>query len=198
MGEHVGVFMQMDLKRISVLLVLVITLSACVGVQSMLLPSNDVNRKEIKSCTVIDEPGRYELTADIRNGGGTGISQSCIEIRSGNVILDGNGHAIDGRGNSHTTAIQVKTTEDGNDILITNMTLTDWHKGVAFENGSQGKIQNVTAASNVYGIAVENSSQVITKDNKLRRNLVGMKISDDSIHIELWGNTFSDNQVKTM
>ncbi len=61
--------MQLDPKRVSVLLLLVITLSACFGIQTTLLSSNDLNRQEINSCTVIDKPGRYELTTNITNGG---------------------------------------------------------------------------------------------------------------------------------
>ncbi|WP_368411898.1 NosD domain-containing protein [Haladaptatus halobius] len=129
---------------------------------------------------------------------GTGISQSCIEIRSGNVILDGNGHTIDGRGNSHTTAIQVNTSNNSSNIQITNAVITDWYKGIVFQHSEPGKIQNISASSNVYGISIEDSHLVMTKNNRLQNNLVGMKVSDNSIHIELWGNSFSENQVKKL
>lgn len=187
--------MEMDLKQVFLSLIMVVFLSACVSIPAIMLSSNGLKKQNINSCTTIDEPGRYELTTSITNGGGTRISQSCIEIRSGNVIVDGNGHTINGRGNSHTVAIDVDTSNSSQNVQITNVVVTDWHKGIAFRNGVPGKIQNVTASSNVYGISIESSQPVMTRDTVLRENLVGIKVSDNSTHIQLWGNEFSGNQV---
>ncbi|GAA0255412.1 NosD domain-containing protein [Haladaptatus pallidirubidus] len=163
-----------------------------------MMPSNSLKKQNINSCTTIDEPGRYELTKNITNGGGTPISQSCIEIQSGNVVFDGNGHTIDGRGNSHTVAIDVNTPENSKNIQITNAVITNWHEGIVFRHDELGEIQNVTASSNVYGISLENSQLVITRNSILKDNLVGKRVSGSSIHIQLWGNEFSGNQVDTI
>ncbi|WP_266081325.1 pectate lyase-like adhesive domain-containing protein [Haladaptatus caseinilyticus] len=175
-------------------ILVIIVLSACVGVQSTQLVFDNPDTQKINSCTVIDNPGRYELTTNITNGGGTRISQSCIEIRSGNVVLDGNGHTIDGRGNSHTTAIQINTSSN-NDVRISDMTITNWHKGIAFQHGTIGKIEDINASSNVYGISIEDIHLVITTNSRLENNLVGIKTSDGSVHLKLWGNTVVNNNV---
>ncbi|MFH5800801.1 NosD domain-containing protein [Haladaptatus sp. CMAA 1911] len=185
--------MQRKERRV-IIVIIVISLSACVGIQATPSISGYLNTQKINSCTTIDKPGRYELTTDITNGGGTGISQSCIEIRSGNVVLDGNGHTIDGRGNSHTTAIQINTASI-NDVQISNVKVTNWHEGIAFQHGSIGEIHNVSASSNVYGISIEDSHLIVTTDSRMENNLVGIKSSDNSLHLKLWGNTITHNNV---
>lgn len=53
-------------------------------------PRNSVT--EIDRCTTITEPGRYALTADLE----VEPDETCLEIRTSNVVLDGRGHAIRG------------------------------------------------------------------------------------------------------
>lgn len=174
-------------KLTGILLALVLFLVVCVGIQTVLISAGGLDRKQISSCSTIDEPGRYELTSEITNGGGTRISQSCIEIRSGNVILDGNGHVIDGRGTSHTIGVAVRTSENSSnkEVRIENVTVTDWHKGVAFHSAAQGRVQDVSASGNVYGIHIENTRFVLTMNYSSNNNIVDSKASRGSIHIQL-------------
>ena len=188
--------MEMDSERASVLLIVVIMLSACVAFPTTTIFSpNTENTRQISSCTTIDKPGKYELTKNITNGGGTQISQSCIKIRTGNVMFDGKGHTIDGRGNSHTVAIDVSSPKNNGSVEVKNLKVTNWHKGIAFRDGEIGQLRNIQASSNVYGISIEKSQLVVTRDNTLENNLIGMKVSDDTIAIQLIGNKFSNNKV---
>ena len=112
-----------------------------------------------------------------------------------NVIFDGKGHSIDGRGNSHTVAIEVNSPNNNGSVEVKNVKITNWHKGVAFREGEIGQIRNIQASSNVYGISIEKSQLVVTRDNTVENNLIGMKVGDDTIAIHLIGNEFSNNKV---
>jgi len=54
------------------------------------------NAMEINDCTVVTQPGYYELAGNIVNYS----AEKCIDISSDNVILDGNGYSIIGGGNN--------------------------------------------------------------------------------------------------
>lgn len=194
-NNFVSPSMEMDPRRASVLVIVVIMLSACVAFPAAVFSPNTENTRQINSCTTIDKPGTYELTKNITNGGGTQISKSCIKIQTGDVIFDGKGHSIDGRGNSHTVAIEVNSPKNDESVEVKNVKVTNWHKGVAFRQGEIGQIRNIQASSNVYGISIEKSQLVVTRDNTLEHNLIGMKIADNTIAIHLTGNEFSNNKV---
>jgi parallel beta-helix repeat protein len=143
----------------------------------------------VDSCTTIDEPGTYVLTADVDNGGGTAISQACIEITADGVTFDGNGHTIDGRGVSHTKGVAVVNAQN---VTVTNFEVTDWHSGVLVENGS-ATVRDVHTVSNAYGVRLENASPSTVADNTVESNLVG--IDADGERVTLDGNDFSNNEV---
>ena len=185
----------MDPRLASALLVVVLLFSACVAFPTTVLSPHTDNKWKINSCTTIDKPGKYELAKNITNGGGTRISQSCIKIRTGNVIFDGNGHTIDGRGNSQTVAIDVNSSNSNGSVEIRNVTVTNWHKGIAFRHSNVGQLRNIHASSNVYGLYIENSKLVVTRDDTLENNLIGMKIGGSTLTIQLIGNKFSNNKV---
>jgi PGF-CTERM protein len=91
------------------------------------------NENEIDDCTVIDEPGHYELGSDIQQD----EPDSCILIRSGDVVLDGNGHAIDGPGaeDSEETIAGVVVDDGAEDapyenITVRNVVIDNWDTGV--------------------------------------------------------------------
>lgn len=50
----------------------------------------------IENCTVVDEPGHYDLAGDVSTNG----SGACIEVQSSDVTIDGDGAAIQGPGPS--------------------------------------------------------------------------------------------------
>jgi len=61
----------------------------------------------VNACTTIDSPGEYQLTADVANSG----QNACIRVTSDDVMLDGNGHTLDGTGSGAgvQTAQQVES-----------------------------------------------------------------------------------------
>jgi hypothetical protein len=80
--------------------------------------------EQIDSRTTVTRPGRYELVEDIRNGGGTHLSDACLRIQSSDVVLDGGGHTVDGHGVSDTVGIAVGSDTALENVVVTNVTLT--------------------------------------------------------------------------
>jgi parallel beta-helix repeat protein len=152
-------------------------------------PTTGAAQTPVDSCTTIDEPGTYVLTADVDNGGGTAISQACFEITADDVTFDGNGHTIDGRGVSHTKGVAVVNAEN---VTVTNFEVNDWHSGVLVENGSV-TVRDVHAFSNAYGIRLENTSASMVENNTVDNNLIG--IYTDGADVTLDGNDLSDNEI---
>jgi hypothetical protein len=123
----------------------------------------------VDSCTTITESGIYLLTADVENAGDTAISQSCVEIRADDVTFDGGGHALEGRGESHTAGIAVLGA-DG--VEIRHVETRDWHDGVAVENGS-ATVREVRTHANAYGVRLENADATVS-NSTVADNLVGI------------------------
>ncbi|WP_117594682.1 hypothetical protein [Haloprofundus halophilus] len=128
----------------------------------------------IDSCTTISEPGRYALTEDIENGGGTLLSRACIRIDAGDVVLDGDGHRVDGNGVSNTTGIAV-TAADARNVTVTDLEVRDWHRGIDYRKSTCGRISTVTATNNTYGLSLERAAGIRVADSEPRGNIVGVE-----------------------
>ncbi|WP_115865042.1 right-handed parallel beta-helix repeat-containing protein [Halorussus litoreus] len=145
---------------------------------------------QIYSCTTIDESGTYVLASDVENGGGTAISQSCIEITADDVTFDGGRNTLDGRGVSHTAGVGVV---DAENVTVRNLAVSDWHAGVRAANGSV-TVREVETASNAYGIRLANVTGATVANNSIEGNLVG--IYADAENATLTGNDFSENEIR--
>ena len=150
----------------------------------------DAAQTSIDSCTTIDQPGNYALTADIENAGNTAISQSCIEITADDVTLDGDGHLIDGRGESHTRGIAVRGAEG---VTIENVEVRDWHAGVFVSKGSV-TVRDVRTVSNAYGLRLENATDVRVENGTVEENLVGIYTNTENLTVN--GTDFSGNEMR--
>ncbi len=82
----------------------------------------------VTGCRVIDSPGRYELQADIVDG----RALNCIDIRSSDVVFDGNGHTIDAVQLSNFVSSGI-VARDGSNVTVKDVTVTEFKgSGVAF------------------------------------------------------------------
>lgn len=85
----------------SILLALVVIASVvAVGPATLIAEGASQSPTAIDSCTTIDSPGRYELTSAVDATNFTtdeARTTTCIEIRASDVVLDGNGHEVQGR-----------------------------------------------------------------------------------------------------
>jgi parallel beta-helix repeat protein len=97
--------------------------------RSVLVPGERVAAVEpVTGCRVIDSPGRYELQADIVDG----RALNCIDIRSSDVIFDGNGHTIDAVQLSNFVSSGI-VARDGSNVTVKDVTVTEFKgSGVAF------------------------------------------------------------------
>jgi|AntDeeMinimDraft_5_1070356.scaffolds.fasta_scaffold00165_10 hypothetical protein len=89
-------------------------------------PNESADDGSLTSCSVIDEPGQYELTGDVAGSG------TCLVVEASDVVLDGNGHTVAGSGSG--TGIQVAGGVSG--VTVRNVDVTDW--GVAVALGGSG------------------------------------------------------------
>ncbi|SIQ78293.1 copper-binding protein (NosD) [Haladaptatus litoreus] len=141
----------------------------------------------IGSCTKITSPGHYTLGQDINNGK-TRISTGCIDIRADNVVLDGNGHVLDGFGVSDTTGVLV---ENASNVTVRNLRVQDWNRGIAVRNAENVAVRNVDASNNAIGIDVAGSDARLV-GNTARGDLKGLVLDDpwddDLVNNDIRGN----------
>lgn len=178
----------------------------CLGIVTVLLvlagvalfsgPANAAPT-EIDSCTTIDEPGRYVLTADIQESD----AKTCIDIRADNVILDGAGYTIDGR-DQRTEAdprsgdkfVGVRARSATN-VTVSNVQVTDWQAGVSYEQVTNGRITDVTARSNVAGIQLGGSRGSTVADSTAVGGRFGIYLFElDGVTAD--GNRLIENTVR--
>lgn len=158
--------------------------------------TDSMAQKTVDSCTTIEESGTYVLTDDVENAGGTSISESCIEIRADDVTLDGDGHDLGGRGESHTDGVAVV---DAENVTLRNFEVHDWHNGIDVENGSVS-ISDVRSYGNAYGIRLENATDSEVSGNEIVDNLVGIHAVDSEVSLsdnDLTGNELPVKGVNT-
>lgn len=141
---------------LSLWIVVLILLSAGVGEATALsatgqvgnqtaTPSNVQNETvtAIDSCTNITSPGEYELVDDIQ----TDEAGTCLRITAEDVVLDGNGHTIDGPG-SDEQSTGIYPGDD--DVVIRNLEITGWNAGITANGHYQ--LENATVRENGIGL----------------------------------------------
>lgn len=149
----------------------------------------------VDSCTTITESGVYVLTADF--GASAGLSQSCLRVEASGVVVDGGGHALEGRGVSDTTGIAVNGTAGATNVTVRNVSVARFNRGVAVVNSSDIVLSNITASDNAYGVTLENTVGVRITGNNISRNVVGIRLTNAS-DTRIVDNTLSQNQAARM
>ncbi|RLI84722.1 hypothetical protein DRP07_00205 [Archaeoglobales archaeon] len=141
----------------------------------------------IYSCTVIDTPGYYVLQNDILDSS----ASKCVNITANDVILDGNGHIIDGINSLGSSAIYSSNTLN---VTVRNVTVTGWWDGIYYRNVKDCRIENDTVSSNtMYGIVLRNSQNCLITNNIAIENLgTGIRLYNSS-YITTVDNTVSSN-----
>ena len=106
--------------------------------------SNPQNPNQITGPVKITTPGTYTLTKDITSLTG----QIGIEIASSNVVIEGNGHTLDGTDKANSIGVSVHSSSGAlSGVTIRNLIVTDWQDGIKYEN-AKGRVELVTARSN--------------------------------------------------
>ncbi len=130
----------------------------------------------IDSCTTITSPGEYTLTGNVTSN----TSSTCIGIRASDVVLDGNGYAVE------NDVIGVKGTgvsvRSQRNVTVENLVLKHWGAGVEFDGTADSSMSEITATHNGNGILLRSSDRNTLVDNRPTRNGEGVNLtaSDDN------------------
>jgi parallel beta-helix repeat protein len=139
-----------------------VTDGRAMGGQRAALGSGEVTAAvvPVTGCRVIDSPGRYELRADIVDA----RALDCIQIRSSDVVFDGNGHTIDAVELNQFTprgiAVRPERGVTVRNVTVRNVTATEfWGGGVVFFRTEDGVVSDVTLRDS--GLRVSHSEVTV-------------------------------------
>jgi parallel beta-helix repeat protein len=131
---------------------------------------------EITGCTQITSPGEYRLVSDIIDSG----ASKCINIQADNVILDCQGHIIDGNDTSGSNGIY----DDYRiNVTIKNCIVTDWYYGIYFDSSNSNTLSNIIANSNYFGIFLYNSNSTTLSNITANSNIDGIHLYNSYFNI---------------
>lgn len=145
----------------------------------------------VNNSTVITEPGTYVLQTDI-----TSEAPVCIDIRSSDVIFDGNGHTISGQGTFNTYGVSAyNESKQLERVTVKNLTASRWGYGISYMNTQQGTIDHCILIDNVYGVVLTTSSATMLRDLAARSNTQGgILFLADSRANTLYNSTAESNR----
>lgn len=184
------------------LAVLTLVVAAATGVAVIVGPTSlqaIAAPNAFADCNTITEPGEYRLVGDIENGGDdnfTYISGSCIRIESSDVVLEGNGHAVDGFGVSDTTAITVGGAGAVENVTVRNLETGDWNRGIYMANVTNGTVEYAAVGGNSYGVFVQDSRNVTVENVSAGRYFVGVYLQNTTA--TLANNTLAGDHVDVL
>ena len=139
----------------------------------------------ISSCTVIDTPGEYVLTTDVRSD-----ADHCLDVRANHVTIRGEGHEIVGPSpDSELVGVFVNSSN----VRIENLGVRNWGEGVVLYQTTANTLDGVSVSDT--DIGVRTLETVRTKF----RNVSVSGSATDGIHLEsdgrarLVGTTVTDS-----
>jgi parallel beta-helix repeat protein len=124
----------------------------------------------LTDCATLGTPGEtYYLTADIID---YYFGETCMDVQADNIVLDCQGHTIDGAGDWRGIGIY-----NSNYVVIRNCVLTDWYFGVDLTLSSNNNLQNLTISScGGYGIGLSSSHFNTLTDITIYNSSLGLLI----------------------
>ena len=143
----------------------------------------------IYDCTVIDEPGDYELCNDIFATGLEEYFGGCINITSDDVNLYGNGYSLVGdfvgRGINLGNA---------SNVLLEGHNVSNFREGVSLRNSSQNTLTNNTLTHNLWaGITMTSGSYNILVNNSIAYVHQGIALYSSSDNNTLTNNIITNS-----
>lgn len=113
----------------------------------------------ISNCTSITEAGYYNMSNSISNS----AVDKCINITASDVVLDCEGHTIDGVDSDDTMGIYSNSNDN---ITIRDCIVSDWKYNINLEDGTGMNISNYTGTSAYYDeIYLDNVTDSYIEDN---------------------------------
>ncbi|MEM1544641.1 MAG: DUF2341 domain-containing protein [Candidatus Bathyarchaeia archaeon] len=130
---------------------------------SYLIGEEEKSLNFLTSCSVLDQEGAtYYLTQDIIDFPGI----VCMDITANNVVLDCQGHTIDGVSEIDTYGIYIyRDSAQNTNITVKNCVVTDWWYGIYLGYAQNNTLINNTVNSHKAGFLVDFSSYNILINN---------------------------------
>ncbi|WP_044956530.1 right-handed parallel beta-helix repeat-containing protein [Halomicrobium katesii] len=142
----------------------------------------------IDECRTIEQSGTYELSGAIE---ATDVDR-CLEIRSDDVVVEGNGHTLaSGDRDEGTVGIHVGGSEN---VQIQNVVVTGWDTGLHAAAADGATISGVTAVENTDGIEIVGSDGVTLNGPTARANTQrGLSLGRGTTNTVVRGGVAADN-----
>lgn len=186
--------MSADTTTRDVLHVLVMVLVVIAGATTATVTMTDeaaAAPTPISSCTTITSPGSYVLTANL-----TTNATNCIEIRTDDVILDGQRHIVESTG-SGDSAVVANATGPLVNVTVTNVTVRNWERAIRFGEVYGGEIRGIEAHTNQVGVWLGGTRQVEVTDTYVwNSSEIGIGITPSSSGARPRNNTVADVHVE--
>jgi parallel beta-helix repeat protein len=162
--------------------------------------------RPIEECgTVLDEPGRYVLTTDLRAEG----TENCLTIRASDVTLDGDGHRIVGNSNGQGpgrvdqrtgNGVFIESPEDieQSNITVQNLAIEGFERGIyrgwAYPRVTGLTVRNVTVReSSGTAMMLQDTVDLTVTGNTVVENGMGIDIDEFGAGIEVSDNRIEGN-----
>jgi parallel beta-helix repeat protein len=124
---------------------------------------------------VIDAPGTYVLQNDIVDAGGL----LGIYIQASNVVLDGDGHLVDGTDANNSAGVLVDGTAGPlSNVVVKNLRVRDWCYGVYLLGATDSRITGCTLVSNP-------SAGIVLYNGAVRNEVMGCTLSENGCGVAL-------------
>lgn len=150
--------------------------------------------------TVINSPGTWILMNDVIDYAGPG---PVIIIAANDVVLDGNGHSLDGFENpsgipcvnrNYPVSQGIVVAFGSQRVHIKDLTINQFRHGIWFIAVNQGLIQNVDVAENEFGIELLGSNNIDVSNINADSNYIVDIFSQFGNNNAIHDNTLTDNQ----
>lgn len=175
-------------------LIVVIVLTAAGGAW-LLAPGADPaawSATRIDGCTTIDEPGRYVLGRALLDR----EADTSIRIAAGDVVLDGDGHRVDGVGAFGSAGVLVRAggTRTLANVTVRDLRATGWDDAIRLVGVDRGAVVGTIAGDSRVGLSLVDASGTRVVDNVARGNrLYGIAVYEASAGNRFANNTAADN-----
>jgi hypothetical protein len=124
--------------------------------------------RNVSSCTTIDTAGEYQINRTITNG----TTGACVEITTGDVVLDGQGNVVDGTNDTAgSVGVDVRSGSGVSNVTVRNVTTENWATEIAVGgNVNSATIADANASANgERGLRINGSDATVT-DTLVARN----------------------------
>jgi parallel beta-helix repeat protein len=114
----------------------------------------------ITAPAVISTPGHYRLMNNLSNS----TAETAILITASDVLLDGNGHILEGDQSENSKGLLISGGPAGTgNVTVRGLTVSDWEMGISANNLAGGEISGCNATRSVFGVYINSSEGVLLK-----------------------------------